>query len=56
MSENKKKMSIISEFIIFLIFVIICIIILNKYSNSSYNIRIKEQNETELDVSLNIAE
>ena len=45
MSENKKKMSIISEFIIFLIFVLICIIIINKYSNSSYKISIKEQNE-----------
>lgn len=40
MSENKKKLSIISEFIIFLVLVLICIIILNKFFNLSHNINI----------------
>lgn len=38
MAENKRKMSIISEFVIFLIFVLITVIILNKNQNSSNNI------------------
>ena len=36
MSESKKKLSFFSEFIIFLVFVLIAITILNKFDESSY--------------------
>ena len=38
MAENKRKMSVISEFVIFLVFVLLSVIILNKNQNTSNNI------------------
>lgn len=51
MTENKKKMSIISEFIIFLIFVLLCIIILNKFVNLSNNINIIKSSDYEENIN-----
>ena len=47
MIENKKKISIISEFIIFLTLILICIIILNNFAGKSNNINIAVDEEFE---------
>lgn len=47
MTRNKNKMSIISEFIIFLTLVLLCIIIINKFVSSSYNISINQSSDYE---------